>query len=185
MVASKIQTYILIPGRSSTYHSYSTTESGTDAKFYIAIPADYIDTIQKYLELASEGSLARSESSNQERKQLTYLCPTVMLDSDILHLLSADVADMLMERALSTSKTEVQLHPSLNPKRSIMLDIPEDLMNRVYEENNHDTYFDLFYITYAYILLNKGLWTIVIEFQANEDRYSYTLLDGVAWIDLS
>jgi hypothetical protein len=183
MVVSKIQTYLLIPGRSSTYYSYSPTESNTDAKFYLAIPADYIGTIQEYLNLAYESLQACSGPCGSEWNRHTYLCPTVMLDDGVLHLLSANVADMLMEHALSISETQVQLHPSLNPRKAAILCIPEYLMDKVYEDD--DTHFDRFCITYAYILLNRGLWTIVIEFQANGDRHGYTMLDGVAWIDLS
>jgi len=182
MVVSKVQTYILIPGRSGTYYSYSPAESDTDAKFYLAVPADYIGTIQEYLKIAHESLPAYSDSNEPEWHSRTYLCPTVMLDDGVLHLLSADVANMLMERALSTSKTEVRLHLSLEPREAVMLCIPENQMDKVYEDD--DTYFDRFCITYAYILLNRNLWTIVVEFQANGDRHDYTIMDGVAWIDL-
>jgi len=182
MVASKIQTYVLIPGRSSTYYSYSPAESATGARFYLAAPADYIGTIQGYLNLAYESLLTYSDSNELEWHQRTYLCPTVMLDEGVLHLLSADIADTLVEHALSASKTRLQLHPFLKPIEAATLCIPEEQMDKVYE--NDDTYSDRFCITYAYILLNKGLWTIVIEFQANGDLHGYTLLDGVAWIDL-
>jgi hypothetical protein len=176
-------TYVLIPGRSSTYYSYSPTDSDTDTKFYLAIPVDYIGTIQEYLNLAYESLLAYSDPGESERNRRTYLCPTVMLDAGVLRLLSANVADTLIEHALNTSKTELQLHPSLEPREAVMLSIPKNQMDKVYEDD--DTYFDRFCITYAYILLNKGLWTIVIEFQANGDRHGYTILDGVAWIDLN
>jgi hypothetical protein len=182
MVAAKIQTYVLIPGHASTYYSCSPTESATDAIFYLAVPADYIGTIQEYLKLAYESPLACPDPNELERHRHTYLCPTVMLDEGVLHLLSADVAGMLAGHALSASKTRLQLHPSLKPIEAAMLCIPEDLMDMVYEDDG--IYSDRFCITYAYILLNKGLWTIVIEFQANGDRHGYTLLDGVAWIDL-
>jgi hypothetical protein len=183
MVASKIQTYILISGHCSTYYSYSTTESSADANFYLAIPPDYIGTIQEYLKLARESPLAHSDPDEPGCRPRTYLCPTVMLDNGVLHLLSANIANTLMEHAVSISKIEVPLHPSLEPVEAVMLCIPENQMDKVYEDD--DTYFDQFCITYAYILLNKGLWTIVIEFHANGDRHGYTILDGVAWIDLN
>jgi hypothetical protein len=183
MVASKIQTYVLIPGRSSTYYSYSPTESDAGAKFYLAIPADYIGTIQEYLNLACESLLTYSDPSELEWHQRTYLFPTIMLDEGVLHLLSADVVETLVGHALISSKTRLQLHPSLKPIEAAMLCIPEDRVDKVYEDDN--IYPDRFCITYAYILLNRGLWTIVIEFQTNGDHYGHTLLDGVAWIDLS
>jgi hypothetical protein len=183
MVASKTQTYILIPGRSSTYYSYSPTDSDTDTKFYLAIPVDYIGTIQEYLKLAYESLLACSGSNEPERRPRTYLCPTVMLDAGVLHLLSANVANTLMEHEPSTSKTELKLHPSLKPVEAVMLSVPKNQMDKVHKDD--DTYFDRFCITNAYILLNKGFWTIVVEFHANGDRHGYTILDGVAWIDLS
>jgi hypothetical protein len=183
MVASKIQTYILIPGHYSTYYSYGPADLGTGANFYLAIPPDYIGTIQEYLKLAGESPLAHPDPNEPEQRPHTYLCPTVILDVGVLHLLGSDVADMLMARALTTSKTEIQLHPSLKPTEAVTLCITENQIDKVYEDD--DTYFDRFCITCAYILLDKGLWTIVIEFQVNGDRHSYTVLDEVAWIDLS
>jgi len=102
-IGSNIQ-YTLIPGRSSTYYSYSPSESDTDAKFYLAIPVDYISTIQEYLKLAHESLPVFSDPNKSEWHQYTYLCPTVMLDVGVLHLLSAEVADMLTEHALSVSE---------------------------------------------------------------------------------
>jgi len=175
-------TYVLIPGRSSTYYSYSPAESDAGARFYLAVPADYIGTIQGYLNLAYESLLTYSDPNELEWHQRTYLCPTLMLDEGVLHLLSANAAGTLVGHALNASKTRLQLHPSLKPMEAAMLCIPKNQMNKVYEDDG--IYSDRFCITYAYILLNKGLWTIVIEFQANGDRHDYTLLDGVAWIDL-
>jgi hypothetical protein len=185
MVASKIQTYILIPGRYSTYYSYGPADLGTGANFYLAIPPDYIETIQEYLQLACKSPLAHPDPSHPnelEQRPHTYLCPAIMLDNSVLHLLSANIADMLMEYAISISKIEVPLHQSLKPTEAVMLCIPENQIDKVYEDD--DTYFDQFCITYAYILLNRGLWTIVIEFETYGDRHGYTILDGVAWIDL-
>ena len=183
MVISKVQTYILIPGHFSTCYSCTTTESDTDAKFYLAVPAEYIGTIQEHLNQAYESLLAYSDPNEPEWHPRTYLCPTVILDDSVLHLLNANIADMLVERALGTTKTEVQLHPSLEPRKAVMLCIPENQIDKIYADDN--TYFDQFCITCAYILLNRKLWTIVVEFQANGDRHDYTIMDGVAWIDLN
>jgi hypothetical protein len=141
MVVSNGQTYILIPGCFSTYNPPSSEER--EAQFYLAVPAEYIGTIQEHLNQAYESPLGWSDPNDPKWSRYTYVCPIVVLDRNILQLLSADTVDLLAKHALTVSETELQLHPSLKPVRAVELSIDEDLMDKVfhlegYEGNGFD-----------------------------------------------